>query len=144
MISAATAMPDVRSHILPPMFMVVRAMKICTWPNYHTKSCRSRCKNMKVLRVRESVALRFDLVAHPGLEPLVVALVGELGGQDGGVFGRQQGVGPRPLLCPPGFELVGLVRIAVRVANAGRRDHVAHDRPGPVLSQPHRAQVLLE
>src|SRR5881396_2556045 len=75
-------------------------------------------------------------MAHPGLEPLVVALVGELGGQNGGVLGRQQGVGPRPLLCPPGFELVGLVRIAVRVAHAGRRDHVAHDRPGPVLSQP--------
>src|SRR5207244_3138277 len=87
---------------------------------------------------------RLDLIAHPGLEPLVVTLVGVFGGLHLGVLRREQRIRARPLLGPPGLEFVGIIGFAVGIADARRRDHIADDRPGTVLPQSRQSKMLLQ
>lgn len=74
------------------------------------------------------------LPGKPGPEPFEVVLVSRAARSGGGALLLELGVGPRPVLLPPGLELIGGIGQPVGLIDAGGRNHVGDERPVPVFS----------
>jgi len=75
------------------------------------------------------------LPGKPGPKPFEVMLVHRAARLGGGAFLLELSVGARPVLLPPGFELIRGVGRPVRLIDAGGRNHVGDERPIPVFPQ---------
>lgn len=73
------------------------------------------------------------LPGKPGSEPFEVMLVRRAARPGGGALLLKLGVGSRPVLLPPGFELIGGIGQPGGLIDAGGRNHIGDERPIPIL-----------